>query len=249
MEDTGRTGSIGPLTLPNLIQMLWGDKRTGTLTLRDEEIAKTLHLNEGRVVFASSTDPDDRLGQLFLQHGMITLPVLIQAVQVSQAKKERLGTVLVKMNSIGPKDLTWGVKAQVKGIVLSLFQWTRGSWMFEPGPAATGEVITLNVPTAELIIEGIKNILSWTRIEAAVGGLEAEYRTGPRSDEMSELLDLSDEECTLLSRCERPATLKTICEQSPLADFEVCRLLWTFTVVGLLERPRQAGAMAQGRPL
>jgi hypothetical protein len=34
--------------------------------------------------------------------------------------------------------------------------------------------------------------------------------------------------------CEQPMTLEEICDDSKLKDFDVCRLIWAFLVVGAL---------------
>ena len=242
-------GHIGPLTLPALIHGLCGKKLTGTLvvsdTMRDDPVSRTLYFDSGRVVFASSTDPEDRLGILFLRRGMISLNTLTEAAYVSGAEGKRLGTVLVQMKAIRPEDLVWGVSEQVKHMIVGLFSWTRGEYAFAPGPLPSNEVITLKMPTGDLVMSGIKSVESWSRISAAVGDISTCYATSPSFTELAGGLTLSLEEWTLLSRCESGATLGLICEESPLKDFEVCRLIWAFMVVGLLNKA-EAGAAQSG---
>ncbi len=161
-------GRIGPLTIPSLIQAVCGQKKTGTLAVKEGSLTKTLYLDAGRVIFASSNDEDDRLGTLFLRHGMISLHSLDEAAAVAVSGK-RLGAALVDMKAIRPQDLIWGVTEQVKSIVIGLFSWTRGEYAFTGGGLPTQEVITLKMPTADLVLTGIKSIESWSRIRAAVG--------------------------------------------------------------------------------
>ncbi|HKY31167.1 MAG TPA: DUF4388 domain-containing protein [Candidatus Polarisedimenticolia bacterium] len=239
-------GTIGPVTLPSLIHDLCRSKTTGTLMVADEPIRKTLYFDAGKVVFAASTDPDERLGELFLRRGMVGLDVLREAAAESVSKGKRLGTVLVERKAIRPQDLIWGVSEQVKSMVISLFQWTRGTWKLNAGPLPSQEVITLKVFTPDLLLTGIKSIESWSRIEAAVGGPGTRYATTPQLEELAGALNLSLDEWTLLSRCEAEATLSQICSESAMGDFESCRLIWAFTVVGLLERRRAAAAMSAG---
>ncbi|HEY3174545.1 MAG TPA: DUF4388 domain-containing protein [Candidatus Polarisedimenticolia bacterium] len=246
MKSLKEPGSVGPLTLPTLIQGLCGERETGTLVLKDDAIERTLYFDTGRVVFATSNDPDDRLGQLLFRHGMISLTTLKEAAAVSSFHGKRMGTVLVGMMAIRPQDLIWGVTEQVKQMVLSLFQWTRGCYTFEAGPLPSEEVITLKMPTPDLVMAGIKSIDAWSRIEAAVGDLETRYQPSSRLQELSKELTLSLDEWTLLSRCESGATLGQICEVSPANDFEVCRLIWAFMVTGLLlkQEAAQAGTIS-----
>ncbi|HET6372161.1 MAG TPA: DUF4388 domain-containing protein [Candidatus Polarisedimenticolia bacterium] len=240
MAVTAPSGKIGPLTFPSLVQSLCAGEETGTLVVtrstNDVETAKTLYLDKGRVVFASSTDPDDRLGQLFLRRGMIGLEALQTAAVSSTNEGKRLGGVLVQMKAIRPEDLVWGVTEQVRGIVVGLFSWTNGVYRFTPGRPSSQELITLKMSTADLVLSGIRSIESWSRIEAAAGEIATRYTTNPRFEQLARELTLSLEEWTLLSRCESGATLGQVCHDSTLPDFEVCRLVWGFMVVGLLRR-------------
>ncbi len=230
------SGKIGPMTFPALIHDLCAEKHTGILTLRDGGSEKAIYIDKGRIVFARSNEIEDRLGSLMIRRGLLTLHDLEESSYVSIATGQRLGGVLVSKNIIRPKDLVDGVCEQVKEIVLSLFLWTRGEYEMKLGPLPSNEVITTKIPTESLILEGVRRINAWARIQLAVGGSDTHYKVGPRLPELGEVIDLSLEEWTMLSRCDGPVTLGTLCEQSPLMDFDVCRLVWAFTVVGMLER-------------
>jgi len=246
MVAVGDSGPIGPLTLPSLIQHLHGEQSTGTLELRDEGIQKTLYFDTGRVVFASSGDSDDRLGQLFLRRRMIRLSTLREAAAKASLDGKRIGAVLVQMKAIRPSDLVWGVSEQVRQMVLSLFQWTRGAYVFKPGKPPSDEVITLNMHTADLILSGVKSIESWSRVEVAVGEPDTRYLASPRLQDLAKQMTLSLDEWTLLSYGESGATLSEICESSSLGDFEVCRLIWGFMVVGLLSQQQEPAVEVVG---
>ncbi|MGH9866696.1 MAG: DUF4388 domain-containing protein [Candidatus Polarisedimenticolia bacterium] len=245
MSDT--RGKIGPITVPALLHNLCAARQTGTLVVSDEARRKSIYFDEGNIVFAASTDPDERLGALYLRQGMVGLRAVQQAVEVSLAEKKRLGTVLVQMKAIRPQDLVWGVSEQVKEMVLGLFQWVRGEFAFEAGPLPSSEVITLKMFTPDLLLTGVKSISSWSRIEAAVGGLDTRYGTTPQLEDLAGALNLTLDEWTLLSRCEQEAPLGKICEESAMTDFEACRLIWAFTVVGLLRRQQAAARAAAAR--
>ncbi len=230
------TGKVGPMTFPALIHDLCAEKHTGVLTLKDGASEKAIYIDKGRIVFARSNEIEDRLGSLMIRRGLLTLRDLEDASYVSIATGQRLGGVLVSKNIVRPKDLVDGVCDQVKEIVISLFLWTRGEYEMKFGALPSKEVITMKVPTESIIMDGVRRINAWARIQLAVGGSETHYTVGPRLPELGDLIDLSLEEWTMLSRCDGPVTLGSLCEQSPLMDFDVCRLVWAFTVVGMLER-------------
>lgn len=229
-------GRIGPLTLPSLIHDVCEERNTGVLSVREGEVEKSVYVEQGRIVFARSNDMEDRLGSLLIKRGMVSLNAMEKAVRVAQETGKRLGGVLVEGHHIRPQDLTWGVREQVKEIVVGLFRWTRGAYEISLGPLPTEEVITLKMSTGDIILEGVKGISEWVRIQLAVGGLQAEYQVSPRLDELGRTMSLSLDEWTLLSRCEGPVSLAVLCDTSPMKDFDICRMVWAFTVVGMLRR-------------
>ncbi len=238
MEPSGRKreGILSTTTFPSLIYSILSQKETGVLTLTEENAEKSIYIQAGRPVFAVSNDRDDRLGQIFFKAGLVPLENLLAALEKSYKVKKRVGTVLVEMDLIQPHDLVEGVLSQVRNIICSLFLWTRGRYRYVPGPLPTEEVITLKLSAGNIILEGIRRIESWDRIWEAIGGLDAEYQTVEGIANLAKDLQLSLDEWTLLSHCEQPVNLREICRGSNMKDFEICRLLWAFLTLGVVQR-------------
>jgi len=231
-----REGILSSTTFPGLVYSILRQKETGVLTLTGDTIEKSIYIQSGRPVFATSNDRDDRVGQIFFKAGLVSLEGLMTALKRAEEAGKRVGTVLVEMELVKPHDLVEGVRTQVRNIVCSLFLWTRGRYRYRPGKLPTDEVITLKLSAGNTILEGIRRIESWERIWEAVGGLDTRYQMAPGLEDMSRDLTLSLEEWTLLSHCERPVTLRDLCRGSSLKDFEICRLLWALLTLGIVLR-------------
>jgi hypothetical protein len=232
----GREGVLSSTTFPGLIYAVLRDKGTGVLTLTGDVTEKSVYIHSGRPVFATSNERDDRLGQVFFKAGLISLENLLIGLDRSFDVRKRLGTVLVEMGFIKPKDLVEGVLAQVRNIICSLFLWTRGRYRYAPGPLPSEEVITLHLSAGNVILEGIRRIEGWDRIWEAVGHLDAIYQTNAGTEDLGRDLNLSLEEWTLLSHCERPIALRDLLRASRIRDFEVCRLLWALLTIGIVSK-------------
>ena len=123
----------------------------------------------GRVVYARSSNPDERLGESLLLRGKITVRQYLEASKLI-APGRRLGTILIELGAIESDDLMGAIEHHVKEILLDVFTWTHGEYelvMTEPGK---DDVITLNLSTESLILEGIRRTRAWTRIWRGVGG-------------------------------------------------------------------------------
>jgi hypothetical protein len=142
--------------------------------LRIREVACEVHEPGERDRFAASNERDDRLIQLLLRRGAVSLPDLIKALEVSLKSKRRLGEILLTQRKISSEDLERALRDQLKDIVCSLFAWTSGTWKLEAGEPPA-ESVTLKAHPLALILEGIRRIDSWARAYEVVGGMNAEY--------------------------------------------------------------------------
>jgi hypothetical protein len=230
------SGPVTPVAIPSLLHSICGSRETGVLILRDGKLQKAAYVREGRIVFARSNDPDDRLGELFLRRGVITIRGFERCTEKVSRTCRRLGGILVEEGLITPQDLIDGVREQVHEIIHSMFQWTRGDYYFLMGPLPTEEVITLRVNTFDVIRTGIGRIDTWSRIREAVSGLDTHYFYDPSFDDRLQEMTLSRQEERLLQFLARPASVGEVCDTLNGNNFEVCRSIWAFHVMGALQR-------------
>jgi hypothetical protein len=231
-----REGILSSATFPTLIYSILSRDETGVLTLSSDTLEKSVYIEGGRPIFATSSDREDRLGQVLFRSGTVSLVGLMESVEVSLATGKRLGTVLVERGQIEPHDLVEGVRTQVRDIITSLFLWTRGRYRYLPGPLPTDEVITLKLSAGDLILEGIRRVEGWGRIWEAVGDLDATYKTTGRVERLSRDMTLTLDEWTLLSHCDQPVRLRDLCRASPIKDFALCQFLWAMQILGIVTR-------------
>lgn len=231
-----REGILSSATFPTLIYSILRRDETGVLTLTTDNAEKSIYISGGRPIFATSSDRDDRLGQVLFKAGLVSLEGLMDASEESVESGKRLGTVLVERGLIQPHDLVAGVLRQVRDIITGLFLWTRGQYRYVPGALPTEEVITLKLSAGDLILEGVRRIDSWGRIWEAVGDLDARYRTTDRVERLSKDMSLSLDEWTLLSHCEQSVMLRQLCAISTIEDFDLCRFLWAMLTLGMVTK-------------
>jgi hypothetical protein len=228
-------GSLATCDFPDLVQALHTGRATGKLTLTRGGVAKSVFVDGGSLIFASSSSIDDRLGELLLRRGRLSLRQLLECGR-AVGPGRRLGGILVERGILSPKDLVRAVVEHTQEVIYSLFQWTEGRYRFEAHPEASAEAITLRISTPNLILEGIRRIESWSRIDQAVGGEAAVYERAAGSGSAADEMALSDGQRELLARLDAPATVGEICDRSTEPDFEICRCLWAFRVIGGVRR-------------
>ncbi len=248
-EDRALTlrGTIEETSVPELMHSVLGSGETGVLSFHRRGVTKSVYLHMGRVVYARSSDPDERLGEDLLLQGKITVRQYLEASKLIRPGR-RLGTILVELNAINSEDLLSSLEHHVKEMLLDVFTWTTGEYelaMSEPG---IGDVTTLNFSMENLILEGVRRIRAWSRIYRGIGGdIEAVPVPTGNTDVLLKL-ELTDEEQEVLSHASGRATYEQICQVSYLSNVETCRILWALQVLGVLrrEQPGEAARTGEG---
>src|SRR5437867_4100 len=106
-------GRLEGLGFPELVHMICRPGRSGTLTLSRGELCKKIYIRNGQLIFATSNDSEDRLGETLLRSGVIGYRHYVEgSCQLGSGK--RLGAVLVELGHLTPENLVRGVLDQVK---------------------------------------------------------------------------------------------------------------------------------------
>ncbi len=147
------SGNIKSIPLSDILEDLRLRRASGTLILRRGGIEKGIHVKDGQIIFATSSESKDRLGESLVRAGKITQKNFELALQ--QYKKhaglKKMGAILVESGMVPPKELFSGLKIQVKDIIFSLFLWPDG--VFEFDERLPSDVIQLQINFSELIAE------------------------------------------------------------------------------------------------
>lgn len=154
---TARAGKFSECELTDLLRELQEDRATGLLALKRGAEHKALYLRDGNIVFASSNQARDRLGEILMRSGQLTRAQHDAASELLRRTGRRFGTILVELGFIEPRQLFDGVKEQVREIVITVFRWDDGEYAFTPGdlPEAT---VPLPIDPAQLLSEIIQRL-------------------------------------------------------------------------------------------
>jgi Flp pilus assembly protein TadD len=228
-------GTIKDHSLVRLLVHLNRNRKTGTLSLSTPSFTKKVYLNAGDAIFASSTYEDDRLGEMLLKANMITVEQYDRSVAVLKTTKKRLGAILVDLGFITPKDLFWGVKYQVKEIILSMFQLPEADYDFSEGAIPRQEVITLRMSMGNLIYEGVRRIDNWTRIRSEMPDTDSVLTLSSDPLSLFQNVELSAQDKKVLSLIDGKSTIGEVIENSWMGSFEALKILYVLWSLGIAE--------------
>lgn len=229
------SGDLDEIRLPTLLMSLYRDRETGVLTLEDERFKKALYIKDGRVVYATTSDPDERLGECLLLRGIINLQQYDKSVNEVLLGRQQ-GRALVDMGALSSSELLEGVTQQLDDVIFSLFQFRTGTYTLELAPFSTLEMVTLAIEIPAVIFKGMCRLTAWSQMRSMVGSPDLRFRTCMVQPPFVADLELNEDQEHLLQICREGLPVESILEASYLPQFETLRILWAFLTLGLMER-------------
>jgi len=216
-------GTLKDTRLPDILATIYHYRVPGVLTFKKDTAEKRVFINEGEVIFAASNVAQERLGLFFLRAGKITPQQYAETGRLIVETGKRHGTILVEQQLITPEELEIAVKAQVKHIVFSLFNWRRGEVTFLVGRFREDEVIKTSLRTADLIMDGVKQTYRKACVLETLGSGDVVLSLAKDFGNALRPLSLSKEEMALLRLVDGERPVKLICDRSQLRQIDTCK--------------------------
>lgn len=132
-------GALKDFGLPDILQLIYFQKKSGTLTLigRTEQVKIIFY--EGNVLSAETK------------------------------KKKKLGQFLLSRKLIEKDVLTAALAEQISHTVQQLFSWKEGIYKFEPQAVVSGnDMATVTLDTQQLLMDGLRVIDEWSQVTGKV---------------------------------------------------------------------------------
>ena len=152
------SGSFKEISFSDVIAVLRQQQASGTLVCVARSVEKNIVVKDGQIIFASSKDEQDRLGEIMVQTGKITRAQLNKAVNIHKksAGLKKIGAIFVENGFVAPKDLFNGLKQQVRKIIQSLFLLNEGTYRFDE--TLPPDVIPLQINMEDLLREVVEQM-------------------------------------------------------------------------------------------
>ncbi len=235
IEKLSISGLLEHYHISDILLYLKNSNKNGILEITKGPIIKKIYVKSGNIIFATSNEEDDRLGEFLLRTGKITPDQYSNSVDILKKTGKRQGTVLVELGYLNPHDLIWAVQNHVEEIILSLFQWENGEFLLIEGQLPTKELITLKISTANLIYQGIKRINSLTSIKNALPPMDSiiYYSTDPMN--LFQDITLDKEDKGIFSLIDGKSTIEEIISISSLDNFKTMKTLYALLSTRIIE--------------
>jgi tetratricopeptide (TPR) repeat protein len=150
------SGDLREWSFQKILHCLDENEKTGVLDIEKGTTKKSIYVENRNVVFASSNDAEDRLGEHLVKADKLTPGQRDESLEVSQKRHKRYGETLLELGLIVPKDLFLELKNQMLAIIHPLFSWKDGTYTFNESPSL--ELIKIKVSISSIISEGLNRL-------------------------------------------------------------------------------------------
>ena len=150
-------GTIGEVGIVDLLSFCNMFRKNGLLHFTLGGGDKSLFFQNGEIVYATSTFPDEEIGEILYSLGKFDREVLQGARQFAGSTIP-LGQILVDQGVITAKDLWAATRNQIETIIYNLFAFSQGSFVFVARPLVEELVVRLSMSTQNLIMEGLRRV-------------------------------------------------------------------------------------------
>jgi hypothetical protein len=229
-------GDLAETALPQILATVHRHRVPGVVECSRSKDHKKIYFLDGDVIFATSSDREESLGEYLLMKGRISRSQLdVASREVGRFKGRRLGAILVQMGFLGAHEIALAIREQVQQIVWGLFNWNHGIVEFRAGRLSEHEGEQISISTPRVIMGGCKRIADAKLVTARLGGRNAVLERQEWPDHLSRF-QLERGERTLLDLVDGRKSLYQLCEQGPLSPGINARVLYALSELGLVDR-------------
>ena len=228
-------GTLGPGTLIALLRVLGAEQKSGILDLTHGSVARKLLFQSGSIKFASTTVPEERLGDHLVRSGKLK-PADLEKATRQVGRGERLGQILVRLGLLSQDDLVRFAREHILQIIFACFGMEGGEFKFEEVEVPLGQEIKAGLSMGAIIMEAVRR-MSPTEAGAGLGTGDILLRPSTDPRLRSQPISLRPQEGFILSRVDGRTRVDEIVTVSPLPAEETLRTLFGLWCAGLIEDP------------
>jgi hypothetical protein len=221
-------------TLLALVHRIYSQRLTGKLQLVFGRVEKALFFDAGQLVFATSSDRQDGLGEVMLRAGALTQSQFEEASTLVETG-QRFGSAIAEMGIYGVEQIISWVQRQVLQITASVLDYPAGRYFFFSSleKNVVPEIGGIPVPLGRLLLAAVRKAGDLPLDQLAE---DSDLQVEPSSDalRLSKAEDLESGERQLLSFISQRISAKQVVAQSGLPRPEASCALYALLLLGFV---------------
>lgn len=224
-------GSLKEFSLPDILQLLFFQKKTGVLVLQGRFDRVRLLFFDGNIVGAESRkrDTENRLGKVLLKRGIISQDNVQSILDKQKTEGGKFGAVLIKDGYATKEEVQKVITFQMTETLMHLFSWTEGKYEFLPQSIPIDKDIGVVLNTEQFLMEGVRLVDEWSEIKDKISVDTVFLPQGAEPDE-----ELTEEEKNILAHVDGVNDVVAIADVTGVDSFSVSSVLLKLVEKGVV---------------
>ncbi len=246
MPQTGLTGSLKTMSLPDLLQWAGSGRKTGTLSLKSGPLNKRIYFQNGAIIGSSSNDTREYLGQFMLSEGIITEQQLKDAFDLQAQTKVMLGRILVKKGLVSEAKVSEILRLKAEETIYSLFLWADSDFVFLENELPPGDQVLISIRVEDVLMEGLRRYDTSKKIRQVLphnGVILRRTATPLPPDIVSKAFPKR-----IYDMVDSRRSLADITLETHASEYNVCQVLYVMVQKGYLEVGKGTAQTAARQP-
>jgi len=225
------TSDLAQTPLPEILVKIHRYKAPGVIECRRGTELKRVFLDGGHVIFATTNQITESLGDRLMRDGRLTQEQYDESVRRMKVTQKRHGVTLVEMGLLTHEELFVFVRDQIQEILWSVFTWNSGDVSFTPGRDKNLEFVKVDIAIPEAILHGVRRMPDARALVARLGTKATVFE---RTNVPVEEVTLNEDEQRLLDTVDGKHALVDLVNTPPLASGENARIIYAFHALQLI---------------
>ncbi len=240
-------GNIAEFSLPEILQLLSSQRKTGVLSLTQGQDTAALDFEEGQITggyYSRKGVQEDLSGYLF-KTGLVGESSLAKAEEEQARRRVPLEEVLIEEGYLSEEDFAEVIRFKIQEIMDEAFTWVDGHYTFDlRARLYVKSKYPIRLSTDSFLMEGMRRMDEWLRIRKVFPDLGAVLVRDP-SDPPFEATTEQGKFLEFLGS--RHMSLEQMSEASGLGKFVTCQVAVELLEAGAVRRHEPAPG-EPGRP-
>lgn len=239
-------GILEEFGLADILQLIYFQKKTGTLNVVSRTDMVKLDLLDGNIVGLESKNKQEeaKLGKILIKKELITQDNLEVAIEIQKEENVKLGVVFLRRGLVSQEVLSETIKNQITESIAHIFAWDEGRYEFVPRSITLDSELPISIDTQHLLMDGLRTVDEWSLIEGKL-----DLHTIFRLEREPEPGELDDTEADLINLIDGSSDVSTIISVSTAGDFDTSKALISLEEKGIIVQAVIEPAVAERKPV
>jgi hypothetical protein len=240
-------GNLQDFSTTQLLNLVNMARKTGKLSLIDQDQSALLHFKEGRLIHACTNVDEGYLAAMLYKAGKLTKEqvnvISSQHNNNNNISDRVMGKYLMDAKLVSRDDIVQGVKDYMLGIVYDLFTWTQGTFVFEQDVLPSKDRITVPLNLDNVILEGSRRIQEADRLQVELPDLATialKITDKPLRD-----VKLTQDDWRVIAHIHPRNSVKQIAQNNNMDEFQIRKIVYGMMQAGIVEIIRPEGLEAR----